>query len=177
MRQYQSSLSGGMRQRVMIAAALLCGPELLIADEPTTALDVTIQDQIIALLKELKEKSGMSILFITHNLGIVADLCDRVIVMYGGHIMESGTVDDIFYSTAHPYTRGLLRAMPRVDAEDKVPLETIEGQPVDATNLPEGCVFHPRCPECTELCRKKVPRDSVLSRTHTAACWRVYGEA
>ena len=170
-RSYQSSLSGGMRQRVMIAASLLLRPKLLIADEPTTALDVTIQDQIIRLLREEKEKSGMSILFITHNFGIVADICDRVTVMYGGRVMESGTVNDIFYQPAHPYTRALLRAVPRVDSSRREPLKTIEGQPVDATNLPAGCVFSTRCVNCGGLCRREQPPVRTVGHEHTASCW------
>ena len=170
-RCYQSALSGGMRQRVMIAASLLLRPKLLIADEPTTALDVTIQDQIIRLLREEKERSGMSILFITHNFGLVADLCDRVTVLYGGRVMESGSAEDIFYRPAHPYTRALLRAVPRVDSSRREPLKTIEGQPVDATDPPEGCVFSPRCACCAGICRTAAPPVTVVGERHAASCW------
>ena len=170
-RSYQSALSGGMRQRVMIAAALLLRPKLLIADEPTTALDVTIQDQIIHLLRGERAKSGMSILFITHNFGLVADFCDRVTVMYGGHIMESGSVDDIFYRTAHPYTEALLQAVPSMDPGASEPLKTIDGQPVNPAQLPVGCVFSPRCPRCQTVCRAKQPPETDLGGGHTASCW------
>ncbi len=170
MKQYQNSLSGGMRQRVMIAAALLCRPKLLIADEPTTALDVTIQDEIVRLLKDMQEKVGMSMIFITHNFGIVADICDHVTVMYGGFIMEQGTVDHVFYAPAHPYTKSLFAAMPRINKEYER-LTPIEGAPVDASDLPEGCAFAARCGECKEICRHRRPPVTELEDGHTVSCW------
>lgn len=172
MNRYPFELSGGMRQRVMIAIALLCRPELLIADEPTTALDVTIQDQILQLLKKMKDDMGMSVLFITHNFGIVAELCDRVTVMYGGRVMERGTVDDVFYNTAHPYTLGLMRAIPKADLLTNERLTAIEGTAVDPMNPPTGCVFHPRCPYCTEVCKATAPPETDLSDGHFVSCWR-----
>ncbi|MBE6967609.1 MAG: ABC transporter ATP-binding protein [Ruminococcaceae bacterium] len=172
MSRYPFELSGGMRQRVMIAIALLCRPELLIADEPTTALDVTIQDQILQLLKKMKDDMGMSVLFITHNFGIVAELCDRVTVMYGGRVMERGTVDDVFYNTAHPYTLGLMRAIPKADLLTNERLTAIEGTAVDPMNPPTGCVFHPRCPYCTEACKAAAPPETDLSDGHFVSCWR-----
>lgn len=172
MNRYPFELSGGMRQRVMIAIALLCRPELLIADEPTTALDVTIQDQILQLLKKMKDDMGMSVLFITHNFGIVAELCDRVTVMYGGRVMERGKVDDVFYNTAHPYTLGLMRAIPKADLLTNERLTAIEGTAVDPMNPPSGCVFHPRCPYCTEACKAAAPPETDLSDGHFVSCWR-----
>ena len=173
MKQYPFELSGGMRQRILIAIALLCEPKLLIADEPTTALDVTTQGQIIQILKELQRKRGMAMIYITHNFGIVAELCDRVTVMYGGYIMEQGLTDDIFYRTAHPYTKLLLKTIPRMDAQNKEPLLPIEGAPVDPLDLPTGCVFHPRCPSCMDICRKSMPPKTVLGDDHSASCWLI----
>ena len=173
MKQYRSELSGGMRQRVMIAMALLCGPKLLIADEPTTSLDVTIQDQIIRLLKDLQKQTGMSMIFITHNFGIVADICDRVAIMYGGIIMEQGSVDDVFYSPAHPYTKGLMKAIPRVDFKVYERLIPVEGMPIDALSPPEGCIFHPRCASCMQICRRKAPTRKEISYGHSASCWLI----
>ena len=172
MRSYSDALSGGMCQRVMIAAALLCGPQLLIADEPTTALDVTIQEEILSLLLQLKEKRSMSILFITHDFGVVARLCDRVAVMYGGFIMESGSVEQIFYSAAHPYTQALLRAVPHLEDDGNEPLTALEGDPIDLAGLPNGCVFAPRCPRCGEECMRTRPATVDLGDGHTAACHR-----
>lgn len=171
MKQYPHELSGGMRQRVMIAMGLICNPKILIADEPTTALDVTIQAQILELMKDIREKTGMAIIFITHNLGVVADICDRISVMYAGKIVEQGTADDIFYTPAHPYTKGLLRSMPRVDAEQYERLIPIEGTPVDMLNPPEGCPFGPRCEHCMKICLKHNPPDIAVSEGHHAACW------
>lgn len=168
---YPHELSGGMRQRVMIAMGLICHPQLLIADEPTTALDVTIQAQILELMKELQKKTKMGIIFITHNLGVVADICDKVSVMYAGKIVEQGPVDDIFYSPAHPYTMGLLRSMPRVDAESYERLIPIEGTPVDMLNPPEGCPFAPRCEHCMKICLKKMPPYIEVGENHRSACW------
>ncbi|MEG1780957.1 MAG: ABC transporter ATP-binding protein [Clostridium sp.] len=171
MKQYPHEFSGGMRQRVMIAMGLICHPQLLIADEPTTALDVTIQAQILELMKSLQKKTKMGIIFITHNLGVVADVCDRVSVMYAGKIVEQGPVDDIFYKPSHPYTVGLLRSMPRVDAECYERLIPIEGTPVDMLNPPEGCPFAPRCESCMKICLKKVPPYVTVGENHRSACW------
>ena len=171
MKQYPHEFSGGMRQRVMIAMGLICHPQLLIADEPTTALDVTIQAQILELMKDLQKKTKMGIIFITHNLGVVADICDKVSVMYAGKIVEQGPVDDIFYKPAHPYTMGLLRSMPRVDAESYERLIPIEGSPVDMLNPPEGCPFAPRCEHCMKICLKKMPPYVEIGENHRSACW------
>ena len=169
--QYQHEFSGGMRQRAMIAMAMICHPKLLIADEPTTALDVTIQAQILDLMKDLQKKTGMAIIFITHNLGVVAEICDRVSVMYAGHIMEQGKVDDIFYNPAHPYTKGLLRSMPNLDEEEKVRLIPIEGTPVDLLDPPKGCSFGPRCEHCMKVCLTKKPPLVEVGDGHISACW------
>ena len=171
MKQYPHELSGGMRQRVMIAMGLICHPKLLIADEPTTALDVTIQVQILELMKELQKKNHMGIIFITHNLGVVAEVCDKVSVMYAGKMVEQGPVDDIFYQPGHPYTMGLLRSMPRVDAESYERLIPIEGTPVDMLNPPEGCPFAPRCEHAMKVCLQKMPPYVELGDNHRAACW------
>ena len=171
LKQYPHELSGGMRQRVMIAIALACEPKLLIADEPTTALDVTIQAQILELMKDLQKKTHMGIIFITHNLGVVAEICDKVSVMYAGKIVEQGPVDDIFYKPGHPYTVGLLRSMPRVDAESYERLIPIEGTPVDMLNPPEGCPFAPRCEHAMKICLQKMPPYVELGGNHRSACW------
>ena len=171
MKQYPHELSGGMRQRVMIAMGLICHPKLLIADEPTTALDVTIQAQILELMKERQKKNHMGIIFITHNLGVVAEVCDKVSVMYAGKMVEQGPVDDIFYQPGHPYTMGLLRSMPRVDAESYERLIPIEGTPVDMLNPPEGCPFAPRCEHAMKVCLQKMPPYVELGDNHRAACW------
>lgn len=168
--QYPFEFSGGMRQRVMIAMAISCEPKLLIADEPTTALDVTIQAQIIELMKELKGRSGMSIILITHDLGLVSDICERVIVMYGGTIVEQGKLDDIFYKTAHPYTAGLLKSIPRLNL-GKERLVPIDGQPPDMIRLPKGCPFMERCPDAMEICCMERPEYTDLGDGHGAACW------
>ncbi|MDO4572774.1 MAG: ABC transporter ATP-binding protein [Clostridia bacterium] len=170
--QYPHEFSGGMRQRAMIAMALICNPKLLIADEPTTALDVTIQAQIIELMKDLQKKTDMSIIFITHNLGVVAEICDRVTVMYAGHVMEQGRVDDIFYNPQHPYTKGLLRSMPRIDETERTRMVPIEGTPVDMLDLPKGCSFGPRCEHCMKIClTKEAPLVEVGEEGHLSACW------
>lgn len=171
MKQYPHEFSGGMRQRVMIAMGLICSPKLLIADEPTTALDVTIQAQILELMKGLQKKTGMGIIFITHNLGVVAEICDTVSVMYAGKIVEQGRVNDLFYKPAHPYTLGLLRSMPRVDAEEYERLIPIEGTPVDMLNPPDGCPFAPRCENCMQICLKRMPPYVDLGDGHRSACW------
>ena len=171
MKQYPHEFSGGMRQRVMIAMGLICHPKLLIADEPTTALDVTIQAQILELMKDIQKKTNMGIIFITHNLGVVADICDKVSVMYAGQIVEQGPVEDIFYRTAHPYTLGLLRSMPRVDSDGYERLVPIEGTPVDMLNPPEGCPFAPRCEHCMKICLKKMPPHVEIGENHRSACW------
>ncbi len=173
MRGYVDSLSGGMCQRVAVAAALLCDPQLLIADEPTTALDVTIQEETLSLLQRLKEERGMSILFITHDFGVVARLCDRVAVMYGGFVMERGSVEQIYHDAAHPYTQALLRAIPRLEDDGAQPLAALEGEPIDPVRLPEGCVFAPRCPLRCEECLRARPAAADLGDGHSAACHRI----
>lgn len=166
---YPHQFSGGMRQRVGIAMALACRPELLIADEPTTALDVTIQAQVLALMNELKEKFQMSLIMITHNLGIVAEMCDRVAVMYAGTIVESGPVEVVFSSPAHPYTRGLFGSLPDLERRTKR-LQPVPGMMPDPLHLPSGCTFHPRCPEVTPECATRRPEPVLLPGGHMVAC-------
>ncbi len=167
---YPHEFSGGMRQRVMIAMALLCEPDLLIADEPTTALDVTIQAQILELMRELKRESNTAIVLITHALGVVAGLCDRVLVMYGGRIVEDAPVRQIFYDPQHPYTHGLLRSTPRLDEADAQELRTIPGQPPNLQRLPPGCAFHERCAWRTERCRVEEPVLREIGAGRRKAC-------
>ncbi|MBZ4655084.1 MAG: peptide transporter ATP-binding protein [Peptococcaceae bacterium] len=175
--QYPHEFSGGMRQRVMIAMALSCQPKLLIADEPTTALDVTIQAQILELMKELKEKINTSIILITHDLGVVAEVCSRIIVMYAGIIVEQGTREDIFYNPRHPYTWGLLKSIPHIEAEKKERLIPIDGQPPDLLKPPAGCPFYPRCEHAMEICVEQRPPYTDLSPVHKAACWLLHYNA
>ena len=169
-KDYPTQFSGGMRQRVGIAAGLACNPELLIADEPTTALDVTIQAQILELMKQLQVKYDSSLLMITHNLGIVSELCQKVAVMYAGRIIEYGTVAEVFSNPAHPYTAGLLGAIPRIYGE-RERLHAIPGRVADAQNLPEGCSFHPRCTHCTENCRMNRPKMFEINENHSVECF------
>ncbi len=171
LKQYPHELSGGMRQRVMIAIALACEPKLLIADEPTTALDVTIQAQILELMMELKDKLGMAIIMITHDLGVVASMCERIAVMYAGRIVEYGTTDDIFYHPKHQYTKGLIRSIPRLDTKEHERLIPIEGTPVDLLNPPEGCPFAPRCDAAMKICLREMPPVSAFGDVHYTQCW------
>lgn len=167
--EYPHQFSGGMKQRVIIAMALVCNPQLLIADEPTTALDVTIQAQVLDLMKNLKEKYNTSMLMITHDLGIVAEVCDTVSIMYAGQIVEHGTLEDIFESTSHPYTEGLFGSLPNIDNRT-ARLKPIPGLMPDPTNLPSGCPFHPRCKYATEACAQRMPVKTQLSDTHSVCC-------
>ncbi len=176
LKQHPHELSGGMRQRVMIAIALACEPKLLIADEPTTALDVTIQAQILELMQELRAKLGMSIIMITHDLGVVASMCEKIAVMYAGHIVEYGTADEIFYSPKHEYTKGLIKSIPKLNAEKIERLVPIEGQPVDLLNPPAGCPFAPRCASCMKVCLREMPPKTELSETHYSHCWLLQKE-
>lgn len=168
---YPAALSGGMKQRVGIAIALACSPQLLIADEPTTALDVTIQAQVLDLIKDLKDKNGTSVIMITHDLGIVAEICDQVAVMYAGHIVEHGSLDEVFNHTLHPYTEGLFNSLPNIN-DRKSELKPIPGLMPDPTNLPEGCAFAPRCEYATEACKTVQPELRTVDGTHKVACLR-----
>ena len=173
MKQYPFNMSGGMLQRAMIAMALVERPDILIADEPTTALDVTIQAQILELLKKLQKEYGMAIIIITHDLGVVAQICDEVDIMYAGRIVERGTVEDIFYNPQHEYTKGLLNSMPKLDSDGKR-LEPIQGNPVDLFCLPKGCAFSSRCKECMEICIEKYPEEVKFDENgHAASCWKM----
>ena len=169
-KQYPHEFSGGMRQRVMIAMALACEPDILIADEPTTALDVTIQAQILDLIRELQAQLGMSVILITHDLGVVAEMCDEVIVMYAGEVCERGTADEIFYNPKHEYTKGLLRSIPTVSDDDRR-LEPIGGTPVDLLNMPDGCPFSPRCDNAMKICLGYKAKEIKINDNHIASCW------
>ena len=170
MKQYPHELSGGMRQRVMIAMALACEPDILIADEPTTALDVTIQAGILELMKDIQSKIGMAIIMITHDLGVVAQLCDEVIVMYAGGICEQGTADEIFYNPCHEYTKGLLRSIPTAD-DSGGRLEPISGTPIDLLDMPKGCPFAPRCDNAMKICMREHCEKMTINENHSASCW------
>ena len=170
MKQYPFEFSGGMRQRVMIAMALACEPDILIADEPTTALDVTIQAQILELMQSLQKELGMAIIMITHDLGVVAQMCDEVIVMYAGSICEQGTADEIFYNPKHEYTKGLMRSIPTVDS-DGSRLQPISGTPIDLLNMPAGCPFAPRCDAAMKICMRQRCERMTINEAHQAACW------
>jgi oligopeptide transport system ATP-binding protein len=168
---YPHQFSGGMRQRVMIAMGLSCNPKLLIADEPTTALDVTIQAQIVELVKKLRDEIGMAIIWITHDLGVVAGLADRMIVMYAGFIVEEAVVKDLYANPRHPYTLGLLNSLPRLDEERPERLRSIDGLPPDLIDLPPGCPFYPRCAYRIERCQRENPSLEPVSPRHRVACW------
>lgn len=176
MGQYPFELSGGMRQRVIIAIALVCRPSLLVCDEPTTALDVTIQAKVLDLIRDLHDELGNSVVFISHNMGVIATLCDRVAVMYGGRVVERGTVDEIFYETAHPYTKGLLACMPTLSGPRDEPLVPIPGMVPDPRHASAGCPFAPRCPRCMNVCLREQPPEFVLTDQHSCACWRCVSE-
>jgi oligopeptide transport system ATP-binding protein len=176
MNQYPYEFSGGMRQRVMIAMALACEPDVLIADEPTTALDVTIQAQILELMQSLQQELGMAIIMITHDLGVVAQMCDEVIVMYAGSICEQGTADEIFYNPKHEYTKGLMRSIPTVD-NDGERLQPITGTPIDLLNMPKGCPFAPRCEAAMKICLRERCERMEINEDHAAACWMNVKEA
>lgn len=173
--QYPHEFSGGMRQRVMIAMALACEPDILIADEPTTALDVTIQAQILELMKDLQKQLGMAIIMITHDLGVVADMCDEIVVMYAGEICERGTADEIFYNPQHEYTKGLLKSLP--STTDRERLIPIGGNPVDLLNMPDGCPFAPRCDKAMKVCLKNKPMEIEINDSHISSCWQNVKEA
>ena len=173
-KQYPHEFSGGMRQRAMIAMALSCNPKVLIADEPTTALDVTIQAQIMDLLAEIKEETDTAIILITHDLGVVAGMADRVAVMYAGKIVETGTVEYIFYHNAHPYTQALLKSLPTVDSDKQDRLVSISGTPPDLLDPPKGCGFAARCKHCMKICREEQPPEFTLSEGHVASCWLLH---
>ena len=176
LKQYPYELSGGMRQRVMIAMALACEPDILIADEPTTALDVTIQAQILELMQDLQKKLGMAIIMITHDLGVIADMCDEIVVMYAGSICERGTADAIFYHPRHEYTKGLLRSIPNIDSDVKERLIPISGTPIDLLCMPSGCPFAPRCERAMKQCLAARAPEVFVGQDHISACWMNYKE-
>lgn len=175
--EYPHQFSGGMKQRIVIAIALACNPELLLADEPTTALDVTIQAQIVELLKELKDKLGMAIIFITHDLGVVSEICDKIIVMYAGKVVEEGMSRQIFYERCHPYTEGLLASVPKLDSDVSEKLKPIKGNPPDMSAVKPGCAFAPRCSCAMKICVREEPPECELDETHKASCWQVIKKA
>ena len=170
LKQYPYELSGGMRQRVMIAMALACEPDILIADEPTTALDVTIQAQILELMQSLQKKLGMAIIMVTHDLGVIAEMCDEIVVMYGGRFCERGTADEIFYNPPLEYTRGLLRSIPNI-SNMKERLVPISGTPINMLNMPKGCAFCARCDKAMKICLEQVPEERIINESHRASCW------
>ena len=172
-KQYPFELSGGMRQRVMIAMALACEPDILIADEPTTALDVTIQAQILELMKDLQKQLGMAIILVTHDLGVIASMCDEIIVMYGGRVCERGTADDIFYHPCHEYTKGLLRSIPNIENMNER-LVPISGTPINLLNMPKGCAFCPRCDSAMKICLEEAAPEMLTPDGHLSACWINY---
>ncbi|MBR5752882.1 MAG: ABC transporter ATP-binding protein, partial [Clostridia bacterium] len=175
-KMYPHELSGGMRQRVVIAMVLACNPRLIIADEPTTALDVTIQAQILELMKDLQEELGMAIILVTHDLGVIATMCDEIIVMYGGRVCERGSAEDIFYRPCHEYTKGLLKSLPNTD-NMKERLVPISGTPINLLNMPEGCAFCPRCENAMKICLTEQPEELLMPDGHFAACWMNVKEA
>ena len=172
LKEYPHQLSGGMRQRVMIAIALSCNPDILIADEPTTALDVTIQAQILQLMKDLQRETGMAIIFITHDLGVIAELCDRVLVMYGGRIIEQAEIYELFETPRHPYTHGLLQAIPRLEKPAKETLSTIRGMVPSLLDFPPGCRFQNRCDHVDAICREQIPQLEDAKNGHLVRCFR-----
>lgn len=174
---YPHQFSGGMKQRVVIAIALSCNPKLLIADEPTTALDVTIQAQVLELMKKLKEEFGTSMIMITHDLGIVADICDKVAIMYAGSVVEYASKTSLFQKSYHPYTKGLFNSIPDIDSDDEEELNEIKGYPPDPTNLPIGCSFHPRCPNVMTICKTASPREYYVSDSHYVRCYLYKNES
>ena len=174
LKQYPFEFSGGMRQRAMISMALACEPKLLIADEPTTALDVTIQAQILEIMKDLKKSRNMSIVLITHDLGIVSDICNKIIIMYGGEIMEYGPIESLYKNPSHPYTNGLINSLPKIDEEVGTQLTPIEGAPVDLMHPPAGCPFAPRCEKCMKVCLTEKPPYFEMEPDHYSACWLHY---
>ena len=169
--QYPFEFSGGMRQRIIIATALACDPKLIIADEPTTALDVTVQAQILELLKKLTKEKGTSVIMITHDLGVVASMCDRIAIMYAGQIVEEGTIDEIFYEPHHPYTKGLLNSINNSAKDNDEPLVPIPGTPPDLLKLPKGCAFMSRCPYTMKICEVQASPVTTYSETHCCRCW------